>query len=91
MYKVSGGLSHETANQVAAAGLAAITAGQLQFDLSELAKIDSSAVAVMIEWQRQASRLGKQLAFQAAPASLISLIDLYGLKEQFNIISPERH
>ena len=91
MYKVSGGLNHETANAAVAAGLSAITEGQVQFDLSDLAQIDSSAVVVMLAWQRQASHQGKQVEFQAVPAGLISLINLYGLKEQFSINSPERH
>lgn len=91
MYKVVGELCHDTANSIAAAGLSAIAAGQSEFDLSGLAKIDSSAIVVMIEWQRQATRSGKQLRFDAVPASLLSLIDLYGLKDLFLLNSPERH
>ncbi|MFZ6766920.1 STAS domain-containing protein [Undibacterium sp. Di26W] len=91
MYKVTGDLCHDNAPAAVAAGLSAIASGQLAFDLSELSKIDSSAVVVMIEWQRNALQQGKELQFQGLPASLLSLIALYGLSEQFQVTVPERH
>ncbi|MFZ6639629.1 STAS domain-containing protein [Undibacterium sp. TC4M20W] len=91
MYTVTGELSHDNANAVVAAGLSAIAAGQSAFDLSALTKIDSSAVAVMIAWQRQAIEKGVQLQFSGYSASLLSLLALYGLNEQFQLHTPERH
>lgn len=91
MYTVTGELSHDNANAVVAAGLSAIAAGQSEFDLSALTKIDSSAVAVMIAWQRQAIQQGVQLQFSGYSASLLSLLALYGLNEQFQLHTPERH
>ncbi|MFZ6677605.1 STAS domain-containing protein [Undibacterium sp. Tian12W] len=91
MYTATGELSHDNANAVVAAGLSAIAAGQSAFDLSALTKIDSSAVAVMIAWQRQAIQKGVQLQFSGYSASLLSLLALYGLNEQFQLHTPERH
>ncbi|MFZ6656508.1 STAS domain-containing protein [Undibacterium sp. TJN19] len=91
VYKVTGELCHDNANAAVAAGMSAIATGQAEFDLSALTKIDSSAVAVMVAWQRQAIQSGKQLQFLALPASLLSLIDLYGLSEQLLAASSERH
>ncbi|MFZ6719071.1 STAS domain-containing protein [Undibacterium sp. Ji49W] len=91
MYKVTGELCHDNAPAAVTAGLSAIASGQLAFDLSDLSKIDSSAVAVMIEWQRHALQRGAQLQFEGVPGSLLSLISLYGLSEQFQVAVPERH
>ncbi|MDE2428479.1 MAG: STAS domain-containing protein [Burkholderiales bacterium] len=91
MYKVAGELSQNTANEVVAAGIAAISAGESEFDLSGLARVDSSAVAVMIAWQRCALQQGKTLQFHAIPADLTSLVKLYGLAEQFQNAVPGRH
>ncbi|MFZ6687462.1 STAS domain-containing protein [Undibacterium sp. SXout11W] len=91
MYKLAGELSQKNARDVVAAGNAAIVHGQSDFDFSSLVQIDSSAVVTMIEWQRQAAQQNKILQFHAVPASLISLIQLYGLTGQFHITPAERH
>ncbi|MBC3806717.1 STAS domain-containing protein [Undibacterium seohonense] len=87
-------LSLRNAVTVSQAGLQAIHAGSDQIDMSTLQTIDSSAVAVMLAWQRQAQSLNRSLQFTGVPASLISLISLYGLNDFFQVIgvsSPERH
>nr|WP_315468127.1 STAS domain-containing protein [uncultured Undibacterium sp.] len=87
-------LSLRNAVTVTQAGLQAIHAGSDQIDMSTLQTIDSSAVAVMLAWQRQAQSLNRSLEFTGVPASLISLISLYGLNDFFQVIgvsSPERH
>jgi len=91
VYKLAGELSQKNARDVVAAGNAAIAQGQSDFDFSSLVQIDSSAVVTMIEWQRQAANQNKNLQFHAVPASLISLIQLYGLTGQFHITPAERH
>lgn len=75
-------------------GLAAIRAGAEEFDLSGVSSVDSSSVAVMLAWQRCALEQGRRLQFSGAPASLRSLIDLYGLTDFFqlqNTSAPARH
>ncbi|MBC3872632.1 STAS domain-containing protein [Undibacterium flavidum] len=79
---------------VSEVGLQAIHAGTDQFDMSPLQTVDSSAVAVMLAWQRQAQALNRRVQFIGVPASLLSLISLYGLTEFFHLIpanTPERH
>ncbi len=87
-------LSLRNAVAVAAMGTQAIHAGETQIDLSPLQTVDSSAVAVMLSWQRQAQTLNRQLHFLGVPASLLSLVQLYGLNEFFHLsarVQTERH
>lgn len=87
MYKLTGEFSQHTARAVEAAGSSMIAQGQFSFDLSGLERIDSAAVAVMIEWQRQADKQNRAMEFHDAPSGLLSLIQLYGLTEQFQLAS----
>jgi len=91
VYKVTGELSQKNAHIAVADGISAILQGQSDFDFSELQRIDSATVAVMIEWQRRAADKRQPLQFHAVPATLLSLIQLYGLTEQFSIVPSERH
>ena len=84
MYKLAGELSQNNARVQVAAGNAAIAQGQLDFDFS-------TAVASMIEWQREAAKKHQTLHFHSVPASVISLIQLYGLTGQFQLSPAERH
>lgn len=87
-------LSLRNAVSVSEAGLQAIHAGSDQIDMSPLQTVDSSAVAVMLAWQRLAQSLNRSLQFTGVPASLISLISLYGLTDFFQVVEvsiPERH
>jgi phospholipid transport system transporter-binding protein len=53
----------------------------LTIDFSKVGQVDSSAVALLLEWRREAARLGRALAFVNLPANLIALADLYGVTE----------
>ena len=64
-----------------AQGIAAIQAGQTVFDLASVKTTDSSAVAVLLAWQRAARKAGVSLSYINMPASLVSLSDLYGVDE----------
>ncbi len=87
-------LSLRNAVSVSEAGLQAIHAGSEQIDMTPLQIVDSAAVVVMLAWQRQAQSLNRSLQFIGVPASLISLISLYGLTDFFKLVeaaTPERH
>lgn len=87
-------LSLRNAMIVSEAGGQAIQAGAEQIDLSSLRTVDSSAVAVMLAWQRQAQSLNRSLKFTGVSASLLSLISLYDLTEFFHLVpanTTERH
>jgi phospholipid transport system transporter-binding protein len=60
-------------------GFDAIKAGQTVFDLGSVKLADSSAVAVLLAWQRAARKAGVALSYINLPASLKSLADLYGV------------
>lgn len=50
-------------------------------DLGGLTEVDSSAIAAMLHWLRQASDAGRELRFVNWPASLGSLAHVYGVGE----------
>jgi phospholipid transport system transporter-binding protein len=60
-------------------GETAITHGDSHFDLSAVRHIDSSAVALLLAWQRAAHARGLHLELEGVPASLCSLASLYGV------------
>ena len=58
----------------------------LTIDFAGITAVDSSAVALLLEWRRQAQRLGKALVFVNLPANLLALARLYGVEE---LIQPQ--
>ena len=54
---------------------------RLTIDFAAITEVDSSAVALLLEWRRVAARLGKTLLFVNLPANLLALADLYGVAE----------
>src|SRR5205809_972523 len=59
----------------------AFTATDLRIDLSGVSEADSSAVALMLEWERQASSRGVSIRFENLTESLTTLIGLYDVGE----------
>lgn len=60
--------------------------GAKQVDLSRVTEVDSSAVALLLEWQRQAAGHGANLSWTGVPAALQNLANLYGVQELLSII-----
>jgi phospholipid transport system transporter-binding protein len=54
---------------------------RLTIDFSRITGVDSSAVALLLEWRRQASARGKRLDFVNLPPNLLALADLYGVAD----------
>ena len=54
---------------------------RLTIDFSGIVGVDSSAVALLLEWRREAQARGKQLVFVNLPANLLALAELYGVAE----------
>lgn len=79
MFRPERTLTVDHAQAVLDAGLRAIAQGQTEIDLAGLTSIDSTAVAVLLAWQRAARKLGKPLVFHHPPANLQSLANLYGV------------
>jgi phospholipid transport system transporter-binding protein len=53
----------------------------LTIDFADVGMVDSSAVALLLEWRRLAASLGKRLAFVNLPANLLALANLYGVAD----------
>jgi phospholipid transport system transporter-binding protein len=82
---LDGALSFETLPDVLKASQA-YTAREnlperLTIDFAGVDAVDSSAVALLLEWRRQAMRRGKALAFVNLPANLMALAELYGVAD----------
>ena len=74
-------LSFQTATAALEQGYAAIEAGTTEFDLGSVGAADSSAVALLLAWQRRARQSGQSLVYVNVPASLRKLASLYGVDE----------
>jgi phospholipid transport system transporter-binding protein len=53
----------------------------LSIDLSKVGEVDSSAVALLLRWRREAERLQRRIQFINLPAPLASLAELYGVTD----------
>lgn len=54
---------------------------RLTIDFSGITGVDSSAVALLLEWRRLAAGRGKTLVFENLPANLLALAELYGVAD----------
>lgn len=72
-------LTHESANAALSAGLQRIAAGANGVDCAALAQFDSSALAVLLAWERAAQARGVHLEVFNLPAGLASLAQAYGV------------
>lgn len=64
-------------------GLVAVHKGDGEIDLQNVKKVDSSAIALALDWLRCAEKLGKPLKLINRPDSFNKLIELYGLSKVF--------
>nr|WP_241030597.1 STAS domain-containing protein [Paraburkholderia sp. Ac-20347] len=80
-------MTHESAKAALSAGLAQIASGATAVDCAPLTQFDSSALAVLLAWQRAASQRGAILSVVNLPAALASLARAYGVDSLLH----ERH
>lgn len=83
--KLEGALSFETLPRVLAESNAYEAKPdlpeRLTIDFAGVTAVDSSAVALLLEWRRRALARDKQLAFVNLPANLLALAELYGVTD----------
>jgi phospholipid transport system transporter-binding protein len=72
-------LTHASAKAALAAGLERIAGGATGVDCAPLTQFDSSALAVLLAWQRAAQTRGAALDIVNLPAGLASLAQAYGV------------
>lgn len=89
---LDGALSFETLPEVLRASTEytarADLPDRLTIDFAGVDAVDSAAVALLLEWRRQAQKLGKKLEFVNLPAPLISLATLYGVEDLIQASGP---
>jgi phospholipid transport system transporter-binding protein len=72
-------LTFQNAQAALEQGCAALGAGETVFDLGGVRAADSSALALMLAWQRRAQGHGRKLTFINVPANVDALARLYGV------------
>lgn len=80
---IKGPVNFGNVTKVLGEGLAEIEKGAEEVDLSMLDGADSSAISMMLEWQRAAKERSRRLSFFDMSAELEGLIRLYGLDSFF--------
>jgi phospholipid transport system transporter-binding protein len=59
--------------------------GDATVDFSQVTALDSSAVALLLEWRRRAQRAQRALEWAALPNALKQLISVYGVQDLLQI------
>jgi phospholipid transport system transporter-binding protein len=72
-------ITNANAGELLGVGNAAIARGEFAFDLASVTEVDTAAIALLLEWQRQAIAQGSRLALSSVPADIASLARLYGV------------
>jgi phospholipid transport system transporter-binding protein len=78
---VSGPLTLASVAGTLAEGNGAIGAGVRTVDLAEVGELDSSALALLLAWLREAKRGNAELSFVNLPQGLTTIAKLYGVDE----------
>ena len=78
---VSGALTLASAKAVLLEGSTAIGQGVGSVDLGEVDELDSSALALLLAWLREAKRLQRALVFTNLPPGLTTIARLYGVAD----------
>lgn len=80
-WDVTGNIEMDNANTLLKLSEALVLPGQAVVDFAKVAEVDTSAVSLMLEWQRRAQAENKQISFVNLPKSLTSLTVLYGVAD----------
>jgi len=87
---VSGSLTLASVAAALSEGNAAIAEGVQTVDLAEVGELDSSALALLLAWLREAKRQNRSLVFANPPQGLTTIARLYGVAELLPA-SPAHH
>ena len=81
MLQISGPLTFETAASQIAGLVMPPSGGKLQIDFSGVTAVDSTAVALLLDWSRKARSAQVAVEFVALPDGLRQLIAVYGVED----------
>ena len=79
--RVQGALTIAGVTALCEAGKQQFGDGDLVIDLAAVTEVDSAALSLLFEWQREARRRNIKISNRNLPASLQSLATLYGVSE----------
>ena len=85
---LSGAVTAKTYGRLREAAASVIGTANLQIDWSAVTEVDSSAVALILSWQRDAIRQRVTIESSKLPESLVALIDLYSLTPLVSVTVP---
>ena len=78
--KLSGPVTLANVAQVREEGLQQIRDGARTIDLGEVTELDSSLLAMLLAWLREAKRRNSEVAFANLPQGLETIAQLYGVE-----------
>ena len=78
---LSGPVTLANVAQVLEEGRRHLAEGAATVDLAEVSELDSSALALLLAWLRDAKAAGRALAFTNLPESLQTIARLYGVQD----------
>lgn len=79
LLRLEGAVTMDTVAGMLDEARAACREGAVRVDFSSVSEVDSAAIALALELKRDAAERQGSLAFDNLPASLLKLIDLYGI------------
>ena len=86
---VSGGVTLSTVGSLLESGLEQVRDGVRVVDLAEVAELDSSLVAAVLAWLREAQRVDRTLQLANPPQGFSTLAQLYGIGELLPVAERE--
>ncbi len=81
---LSGDVVIQTASDILKASQEFTIAENTTIDFAEVEDIDTTAVSLILEWKRRATRENQSLTFVNLPDNLTSLVQLYDVAELIN-------
>ena len=88
---VSGALTLASVAAVLREGSAVIRQGVRTVDLGEVGELDSSALALMLAWMREAKQQNRDLQFANLPQGLTTIARLYGVADLLPVSPAHGH
>lgn len=79
--EVEGPITIDSAASVVEHAIALFGRGNVVIDLARVTEVDSTAVSMLLEWQREAVRRNGKVSVVNIPQNLQSLVQLYGVSE----------
>jgi phospholipid transport system transporter-binding protein len=82
---VEGSITIDNVVALVGQGIALFERDSMVIDLAHVAEVDSSAISMLLEWQREGGRRNCPVRFANIPLNLRSLVQLYGLSELMHL------